>query len=139
MSCAFCEIINGDQPGHLVLDEPRLVAVLDYRPVFKGHVLLFPRTHIPTLSDLPADLRDRFLEATQRLARAMEEGLGAGGSFVATNNKVSQSVPHLHTHVVPRTKGDGLRGFFWPRTRYADDQEMSDYASRLRNVLASAS
>lgn len=135
MNCAFCEIIGGGRDGHRVLDEPELVAVLDRRPVFKGHVLLLPRTHIPTLIDLPAELRAPFLDATQRLARAVEDGLGAGGSFVATNNRVSQSVPHLHTHVVPRTKGDGLRGFFWPRTRYSDHQEMAEYARLLRSVL----
>ena len=96
------------------------VAFLDIRPLFKGHTLLVPREHVVTLPDLPAALRDPFLAAAQRLADAMVEALGAQGSFVAMNNTVSQSVPHLHCHVVPRTKGDGLRGFFWPRTNYAD-------------------
>ena len=93
-----------------------------------------PRRHIATLPDLPAELRDGFLAAGQRLAQAMVEGLGAQGSFVAVNNTVSQSVPHLHLHVVPRTKGDGLRGFFWPRTKYADG-EAAEYAERLRRAL----
>jgi histidine triad (HIT) family protein len=106
--------------------------------VFKGHSLLVPRRHIATLPDLPAELRDGFLAAGQRLARAMVEGLGAQGSFVAVNNTVSQSVPHLHLHVVPRTKGDGLRGFFWPRTKYADG-EAAEYADRLRRALTSPS
>ena len=117
-----------------MLDEPDFVAFLDTRPVFKGHVLLVPREHVATLPDLPAGLRDGFLEAAQRLARAVVDALGAQGSFVAMNNVVSQSVPHLHLHVVPRTKGDGLRGFFWPRTRY-DDGEAERYAARIRDAL----
>jgi histidine triad (HIT) family protein len=135
-SCTFCAILAGDLPAAVVLDEPELLGFLDVRPVFKGHVLLVPRTHVVTLPDLPGPLRDPFLEAAQRLAQAVVDGLGAQGSFVALNNTVSQSVPHLHLHVVPRTKGDGLRGFFWPRTRYADDAEREDYAARLRAVLA---
>jgi histidine triad (HIT) family protein len=137
-NCAFCAIVAGEQPAALVLDEPDLVAFLDLRPVFKGHVLLVPRLHVVTLPDLPADLRDPFLEAGQRLALAVQDGLGAQGSFVAINNIVSQSVPHLHLHVVPRTKGDGLRGFFWPRTKYAGPAEMADYAARLRAATAPA-
>ena len=135
MACVFCSIVAGDIPAQIVLDEPELLAFLDSRPVFKGHTLLVPRQHIDTLLDLPATLRDPLLEATQRLARAVVEGLGAQGSFVATNNVVSQSVPHLHVHVVPRTKGDGLRGFFWPRTKYASEEEAKEYASRLTAVL----
>jgi histidine triad (HIT) family protein len=133
----FCSIVAGEIAAEVVLDEPDLVAFLDARPVFKGHVLLVTRRHVPTLPDLPADLRDPFLEAAQRLATGMVEALGAQGSFVAMNNVVSQSVPHLHLHVVPRTKGDGLRGFFWPRTKYAAG-EAGEYADRLRGALASA-
>ena len=114
--------------------DDNFVAFLDTRPVFKGHVLLIPREHVVTLPDLPAGLRDGFLAAAQRIATAVVEALGAQGSFVAINNTVSQSVPHLHLHVVPRTKGDGLRGFFWPRTTYAD-QEAGQYAERLRAAL----
>ena len=132
--CTFCGIVAGDLPAAVVLDEPELMAFLDVRPVFKGHVLLVPRTHVVTLPDLEAPLRDPFLEAAQRVATAVVQGLGAQGSFVAMNNTVSQSVPHLHLHVVPRTKGDGLRGFFWPRTTYAEG-EMADYAARLRAVI----
>ena len=132
--CLFCAIAAGQTAADVVLDTASMVGFLDIRPVFKGHVLLVPRTHVVTLPDLPADLRDPFLEAGQRLARAMVDGLGAQGSFVAMNNTVSQSVAHLHLHVVPRTKGDGLRGFFWPRTRYADG-EAGKYAGRLRAVL----
>ena len=135
--CVFCEIVAGDTPADVVLDEPDFLAFLDRRPVFKGHVLLVPRVHLETLLDLPADLRDGFLAATQRLAGAVVVGLGAQGSFVAMNNVVSQSVPHLHCHVVPRTKGDGLRGFFWPRTKYGDG-EAASYAERLRVALRTA-
>lgn len=138
MACAFCSIVAGDLPATVVLDEADFVAFLDTRPVFKGHTLLVPREHVDTLPDLPAPLRDPFLEAGQRLSVAMTTALGAQGSFVAMNNVVSQSVPHLHLHVVPRTKGDGLRGFFWPRTTYADAAEQDDYAARLRASLDSA-
>ena len=130
----FCQIVAGEVTADLVLEEPDFLAFLDQRPVFKGHTLLVPREHVVTLPDLPAGLRDGLLAAAQRLATAVVEGLGAQGSFVAMNNVVSQSVPHLHVHVVPRTKGDGLRGFFWPRTKYADG-ESGEYASRLRAAL----
>ena len=132
--CVFCQIVAGELEADVVLDEPGFMAFLDKRPVFKGHALLVPREHLVTLPDLPAELRDGFLAHAQRLATAMVEGLGAQGSFVAMNNVVSQSVPHLHCHVVPRTKGDGLRGFFWPRTKYKDG-ESATYAARLREAL----
>ena len=135
MACLFCDIAAGDVAADVVLSDDDFVAFLDIRPVFKGHTLLVPRTHVITLPDLPDDLRDPFLAHAQRLAAAMVAGLGAEGSFVAMNNTVSQSVPHLHCHVVPRTKGDGLRGFFWPRTKYAGDAEAADYAERLTSVL----
>ena len=134
-ACIFCQIVAGDLPAEIVLETDDLVAFLDTRPVFKGHVLLVPREHVDTLPDLPAALRDPFLEAAQRIAVAVKDALGAQGSFVAINNTVSQSVPHLHLHVVPRTKGDGLRGFFWPRTKYADG-EATSYADQLRAALA---
>jgi len=134
--CKFCLIAAGETEADLVLESDEFVAFLDHRPVFKGHVLMIPRLHVVTLPDLPAELRDGFLEVGQRLSTAMLEGLGAQGSFVAMNNTVSQSVPHLHLHVVPRTKGDGLRGFFWPRTKYADPVERGAYAERLRVALS---
>jgi histidine triad (HIT) family protein len=133
--CLFCAIVAGVTVGAVVLEDEDFVGFLDVRPVFKGHVLLVPRAHVVTLPDLPAALRDGFLAHAQRLATAMVEGLGAQGSFVAMNNTVSQSVAHLHLHVVPRTKGDGLRGFFWPRTKYADDAELAAYADRVRAAL----
>jgi len=135
MSCVFCSIVAGELPAHVVLDEPHLLGFLDTRPVFRGHVLLVTREHVDTLLELPAALRDPLMEATQRLAAAVVEGLGAQGSFVAVNNVVSQSVPHLHLHVVPRTKGDGLRGFFWPRTTYSSHDEADEYAGRLAAAL----
>src|SRR3954470_3181849 len=133
--CLFCRIVAGDTDAAVVWGDDDFVAFLDIRPLFKGHTLLVPREHVVTLPDLPAALRDPFLAAAQRLAAAMVEALGAQGSFVAMNNVVSQSVPHLHCHVVPRTKGDGLRGFFWPRTKYADAAELASYAERLRAAL----
>jgi histidine triad (HIT) family protein len=131
----FCRIVAGDVPAHRVLEEPEVVGFLDVRPVFRGHTLLVPRAHHDTFGDLPAQLFAPLFGAAQRLSEAVRTALGAQGSFVAMNNVVSQSVPHLHVHVVPRTKGDGLRGFFWPRTKYADDAEAADYAGRLREAL----
>ena len=130
-ACLFCRVVAGEAEASVVWSDEAFVAFLDIRPLFKGHTLLVPREHVETLPELPAERRDGFLEATQRLATAMVEALGAQGSFVAMNNTVSQSVPHLHCHVVPRTKGDGLRGFFWPRTTYADAQERDTWAARL--------
>ncbi|HEX6150034.1 HIT family protein [Nocardioides sp.] len=133
--CVFCAIVAGETPAHTAHEDDDYVVFLDRRPVFKGHVLLVPRQHFETLPDLPAGMRDGFLALAQRLATAMKDALAAQGSFVAVNNTVSQSVPHLHLHVVPRTKGDGLRGFFWPRTKYADEEEAADYAARIRASL----
>jgi histidine triad (HIT) family protein len=134
--CLFCRIVAGELPAHRVLEDDVAVAFLDTRPVFAGHTLLVPRAHHETLPDLPADLAGPFLQRAQRLAAAMLTGLGADGSFVAVNNTVSQSVPHLHVHVVPRRRKDGLRGFFWPRTRYASQEEAAQTATRLRAALA---
>lgn len=133
--CVFCGIVAGEVPGFVVTDEPDGVAFLDTRPVFKGHVLVVPRTHLVALTDLTGDALPGYFRLVQRVAAAVETGLGSGGTFVAMNNKVSQSVPHLHTHVVPRTKGDGLRGFFWPRSRYADDAEATGFAGRISAAL----
>ena len=138
-ACVFCAIVAGDTAATRVLEDDRFVAFLDVRPLFPGHTLVVPRAHIEALTDLPgADVGPLF-ERVQRLAGAMEAGLGSQGSFVAVNNRVSQSVPHLHVHVVPRTKGDGLRGFFWPRQRYGSDEEAEAVADRLRSALAAAS
>jgi len=134
--CLFCAVLAGSEPSHVVLDEPDVVAFLDHRPVFKGHLLVIPRVHVVTLPDLPAELLAPVFGVVARCATAMVEGLGADGSWVAQNNIVSQAVPHLHVHVVPRRRGDGLRGFFWPRQKYDGEQEMVDYATRLRTALA---
>ncbi|KUG53799.1 HIT family hydrolase [Serinicoccus chungangensis] len=134
MACLFCRIVAGEEPAQTVLEREEVVGFLDTRPVFKGHVLLVPRRHVDTLTELPDDLVVPLFGAARDVAGAVRTALGAQGSFVAMNNVVSQSVPHLHVHVVPRTKGDGLRGFFWPRTRYAGP-EAADYAARLRAVL----
>ena len=133
--CLFCRIAGGDEDAVLVLDEPGAVAFLDSRPLFHGHTLVVPRSHHETLPDLPAaDLPDYF-EAVQRLARAIPAAMGAQGTFVAMNNVVSQSVPHLHAHVVPRIRKDGLRGFFWPRTKYESPEQAEEVAERIRAAL----
>ena len=134
--CLFCGIIAGSVPAQIVLDDDVAVAFLDTRPVFKGHLLVAPRQHYVTLPDLPPDLVGPFFSRVRRLSAAVPAALGAQGTFVALNNIVSQSVPHLHVHVVPRTRGDGLRGFFWPRVKYASDEEAAGYAGRLRDALA---
>lgn len=131
----FCAAVAGSLDVVPVYSSAIVFAFLDHRPVFKGHVLVVPRTHVAVLGDLPADDVGPYFRDVQRLAVAVETGLGAAGTFVALNNKVSQSVPHLHTHVVPRTKGDGLRGFFWPRTKYASTDEAKEYAGRIAAVL----
>jgi histidine triad (HIT) family protein len=133
--CLFCRIVAGEVPAHVVLDDEHAVAFLDHRPIFPGHTLVVPRDHVPTLPDLPAAELGPYLRAVQRLAAAVPAALDATGTFVAANNTVSQSVPHLHFHVVPRRPKDGLRGFFWPRGRYESDAEMADVATTLRRAL----
>jgi histidine triad (HIT) family protein len=133
--CLFCAVVAGDVPAFVVGSTPAAVAFLDIRPVFKGHTLVVPREHVVTLPDLPPEALEPYFGFVQRVAVAVESALGAGGTFVALNNKVSQSVAHLHTHVVPRTKGDGLRGFFWPRTKYASDDEATGYAEKIGVML----
>jgi histidine triad (HIT) family protein len=135
-ACAFCAIVAGETAAHRVLDDDAVVAFLDARPLFPGHTLVVPRAHHETLADLPDAGVAPLFDRVRALSAAMEEGLGAAGSFVAVNNRVSQSVPHLHVHVVPRTRGDGLRGFFWPRQRYGSDDEMATVAARLRAALS---
>ncbi len=132
----FCDIVAGLVRADTVLADDEVVAFLDARPVFKGHVLVAPRSHVATLPDLPAARVGPFFHRVQRLSAAMPAALGSQGTFVALNNVVSQSVPHLHVHVVPRTRGDGLRGFFWPRQRYDSPDEAAGYADRLRVALA---
>jgi histidine triad (HIT) family protein len=136
-ACVFCSIVEGAVPAHVVLDDPVAVAFLDTRPLFPGHVLVVPREHRETLTDLPAELVGPLFERVQRMASAVQATMGAAGTFVALNNTISQSVPHLHVHVVPRNRGDGLRGFFWPRTTYRDDAHASGVAASIRVALDS--
>jgi histidine triad (HIT) family protein len=133
--CVFCAIVAGERSAAIVARDEASVAFLDARPLFKGHVLVLPVAHTGTLLDLPPAAIGPFFAAVQRIARAVEMGLGADGTFVAMNNKVSQSVPHLHTHVIPRRRKDGLRGFFWPREPYQDDAERDAFAARIRAAL----
>ncbi|MFI1973209.1 HIT family protein [Streptomyces cinnamoneus] len=135
MDCIFCAIAAGATAAHLVLEDETAVAFLDARPLFPGHVLVVPRRHAETLTDLPAGDLGPFFTRVQRVAGAVERAMDAAGSFVAANNRVSQSVPHFHVHVVPRNRKDGLRGFFWPRTRYGSDEEAAAVAARLRAAL----
>lgn len=128
--CLFCRIIAGEVAAERVLESEDAVAFLDHRPVFKGHTLVVPRAHVVTLTDLAVPAVGPFFVEVQRVARAVVEGLGADGSLVAMNNVVSQAVAHLHVHVVPRRRKDGLRGFFWPRQRY-DEGEAAEYAARI--------
>ncbi len=134
--CAFCRIVAREHSAAIVLEDDTSMAFLDQRPVFPGHCLLVPKTHFEPLPDLPADLLQPLFRNAQLLAEAMVRGLEADGSFVAVNNHVSQSVPHLHIHVVPRRRKDGLRGFFWPRTRYTDDAQMHAICRQLREAIA---
>jgi histidine triad (HIT) family protein len=136
--CLFCSIAAGAAPAHVVSETDATVAFLDLHPVFPGHVLVVPRTHVVTLPDLPLDLIEPFFAEVQRVSAALPGALDADGTFVAANNVVSQSVAHLHFHVVPRRRKDGLRGFFWPRVRYADDAEMAATAARIRTALVTA-
>jgi histidine triad (HIT) family protein len=133
--CVFCRIVAGEVPAHIVAQDEATVSFLDARPVFKGHVLVVPREHYVTLADLPPAGIGPLFGQVRLLSAALPAALGAQGTFVALNNVVSQSVPHLHVHVVPRTKGDGLRGFFWPRQRYASEEEAAQYAQRIRDAL----
>ncbi len=135
-ACVFCSIARGERPAHVVLDDDVALALLDVRPLFHGHVLVIPRAHVATLPELDRAAVGPFFERVQDVARAVPIACEADGSFVAMNNVVSQSVPHLHVHVVPRKPKDGLRGFFWPRTKYASDAEMAQVAQRIRDALA---
>ncbi len=132
--CLFCRIAGGDAPAAVVHADAETIAFLDIRPVFEGHVLVVPRVHVETLPELPAGLLIPVIGVVQRVCVAVETALGAHGTFVAMNNRVSQSVPHLHVHVVPRRRKDGLRGFFWPRSRY-DEGEMEAVAESIRAAL----
>lgn len=134
-TCLFCKIVAGELAAPVVLDEEHVLAFLDHRPLFPGHCLLVPKAHYETLADLPEDMIGTFFSAVQRLSRAVEGALAADGVFVAINNRVSQSVPHLHVHVVPRRRKDGLKGFFWPRQQYQDAETKEAVAGEIRKWL----
>ena len=134
-ACVFCKILRGELPAHVVLDDDVCLAFLDRTPLFHGHVLVVPRTHVVTLPELAPEVVGPLFARVQVIAAALPAALGAQGTFVAQNNVVSQSVPHLHVHVVPRTKGDGLKGFFWPRKKYGGDEEMGEIAAKVRSAL----
>jgi histidine triad (HIT) family protein len=134
--CLFCAIVAGEKSAHVVLDTPAVVAFLDHRPLFPGHTLVVPRAHVETFTDLPADALGEYFARLQQVTAAVQAATGAVGSFVANNNVVSQSVPHLHFHVVPRNRKDGLRGFFWPRQRYEDDAHAAAVADAIRVAVA---
>jgi histidine triad (HIT) family protein len=136
--CVFCEIVRGEAAAHVVFEDEVSVAFLDVRPLFEGHTLLVPREHHETLADLPHALIEPLFANAQMLSRAVVEAMDATGSFVAMNNKVSQSVPHLHVHVVPRRPKDGLRGFFWPRREYSGDDAMAAVAESIRSAAGAS-
>ena len=135
-SCLFCRIVSGEVPAIVVYEDENSLAFLDHRPLFHGHTLLVPRRHVETLGELPSSLVGPFFKAAQLLALAVEPALAAEGTFVAMNNRVSQSVPHLHVHVVPRRRKDGLKGFFWPRTKYKNEEEMWEVKKLISAELA---
>lgn len=137
MNCLFCQIAAGHVPAEIVWRNESTLAFLDHRPLFPGHVLLIPVQHHATLADLPPNLVNPLFEAAQHLERAVEAAMEAEGSFVAINNRVSQSVPHLHVHIVPRRKGDGLKGFFWPRRPYESDDHLRETGDKIRRALKS--
>ena len=135
MACVFCSIVKGELPANVVIDDDICLAFLDTKPLFFGHVLVVPRNHVVTLPELPPDQVGALFARVHLVAAAVPAAMEAEGSFVAMNNIVSQSVPHLHVHVVPRTKGDGLKGFFWPRRKYEGDAHARDVAERIRRRL----
>ncbi len=135
-TCLFCEIVAGERTARIVLDDELTLAFLDHRPVFPGHVLLVPKEHHETLADLPPELVEPLFVQARRLSSVVPGALDAEGTFVAVNNTISQSVPHLHVHVVPRRRKDGLKGFFWPRHPYASDEQADEVAERLRAALS---
>ena len=136
MDCAFCSIARGELDAHVVFDDEVSLAFLDFRPLFPGHSLLIPRAHHETLADLPDELIEPYFVDLRLLSVAIPDAMGAQGTFVAANNVVSQSVPHLHFHVVPRVRKDGLRGFFWPRRKYEGDEHAAETAAKIREAVA---
>lgn len=133
--CLFCDIVAGKIPAGIVWRDDNAVAFLDHRPLFPGHVLLVPTAHVETLADLPPQQVGPLFQTVQKLETAVERALAAEGTFIAVNNRVSQSVPHLHIHIVPRRKGDGLKGFFWPRRKYDSEEHLRETAEKIRQAI----
>ncbi|HEY3826512.1 MAG TPA: HIT family protein [Bryobacteraceae bacterium] len=136
MPCVFCDIVSGKIPAEIIWRDENSVAFLDQRPLFPGHILLIPTAHVDTLADLPPEQTGPLFQTAQKLTLAVERALEAEGTFVAINNRVSQSVPHLHIHIVPRRKGDGLKGFFWPRRAYESSEHLRETAERIRKAIS---
>jgi len=134
-SCLFCRIVSGELEAVKVFEDDLTLGFLDHRPLFRGHTLIVPREHYETLSDLPTSLIDPLFKNVQQVSKGVEAAMEAEGTFVALNNRVSQSVPHLHVHIVPRRKKDGLKGFFWPRTKYASQDEMLEVREKIMAAL----
>lgn len=134
-ACIFCQIVTRAVPAAILFEDQLTLAFLDHRPLFPGHTLLIPKEHIETLNEVSSPLLERLTQNARLLAIGMEKGLGAQGAFMAINNRVSQSVPHLHLHVVPRTKGDGLKGFFWPRQKYRDGEHLEETRASLARIM----
>lgn len=138
-SCVFCKIVAGEVPAHMVHEDETTIVFLDNGPLFPGHCLVCPKKHYDTMYDVPKAMLGPLFSTTQLVGKAIEQGLGAEGTFVAINNKVSQSVPHLHVHVIPRNRKDGMKGFFWPRRPYRDHDEAAETAAMLRETIANLS
>ena len=134
--CIFCRIVAGELAAPVIFEDEVSLAFLDHRPVFPGHALLVPKIHYETLVDLPQTILGPLFQNAQVLSRAIEQGLDAHGTFVGINNRVSQSVPHLHVHIVPRRRKDGLRGFFWPRHKYESEAQMLEIQEAIKSALA---
>ena len=136
--CTFCDIVNGDADAHLVYEDHLIISFLDRRPLFPGHCLLIPKVHYETISELPVELIQPIFENVRFMSDVVKLTFASEGTFIAVNNKVSQSVPHMHVHIVPRNRKDGLKGFFWPRNLYKDPQQMLDTANMIRETIRSS-
>jgi histidine triad (HIT) family protein len=134
-TCTFCEIVSSDIKASIVFDDKWTLAFLDARPLFPGHCLLVPKQHVCNLTEIGDDLLEPLFRNARRLAAAVQSATGAEGTFLAINNTVSQSVPHLHIHIVPRNKGDGLKGFFWPRQKYRDEAHQEEVRLKIESAL----
>jgi histidine triad (HIT) family protein len=134
--CIIDLIIDKQIKAYTIFEDENYIAFLDHRPVFPGHTLVAPKHHVETLYDLPEGQIHSCFSLVQRIGRAVKIGMRASGTFVAINNMISQSIPHLHIHVIPRNKGDGLKGFFWPRVAYQGEEHMVITQTQIKNNLS---